>query len=223
MKSNQKIAAIIGAATLASVATFAQPILSTTYATKDVAGCGLVFSETPVVKSKVEFDSEQNYASFEQTNFATQGKEREFFYNRAAIGTAYTMPQATIALEASTVNVGGIGRSNELWAKMTANLPLKPSIAVSSDVGAISGQYIGLSASKSAKLGSLDVAVEGEIGFNDHYSTSISAWSHARLDVSATKQITPHISVSGMARFQKSLNPAFKDTQMYSLNAAYKF
>jgi len=218
MKSLQ---AIIAATALASSTLLAQPSITTQYATNDVAGAGFVFSETPVAKTKVTLENNHGYVNFQQV--ARTNAPRKFFYNVAGIGTSYDLPKANVAIEFDTVNVGGFGRTNELWMKATAKAPLSPALEYICDSGADSGQYAALSISKNGKVGDVNFGVEAAVGYNHNLSRDMSGFSHARLDLTASKQVTPHLSVEATARLQKAISKLFTEEQMYQASATYKF
>lgn len=217
MKKTMTLAMIALSGALVS----AQPSITTKIATKDVASVGAVFSETPVLKTKVALDGTNGYVSFEQVR--QLNSPSKFFYDYAAMGTSYDTTHANFAAEVSSVNVAGFGRINELWTKATLKAPLSPSLEYACDVGAESGHTFAASVSSSRQVGETTIGLEAAIGYNHHLSTDSSAFSHTRLDVTVSRPITQKLSVSAMARLQKSLHAMTKDAQMYQLSAMYKF
>jgi len=211
-------------AAMLPLAAIAQPTVTTSISieSKDVMSRGFVLSEDPFIKPQVMLSTKNgSYAYMNQKNNLAQGGADRGTY--IAAGRTLAIPNGNLTVEVGQLSLPNGWKIPELYTATTFKLPLNPTVEAVVSGGDFPGNYFSLGGSKRKQLGDATLTLAGKVGYNDHYGTNFSGFSHATIDatvaVPVAKDVTASVGFRQLYGFKKSV----PTDNAVSMKVTYKF
>ncbi len=201
--------------------------LSTEVWSQDVMNRGFVLSTDPYFKPEATINSPIGYAYVnEKFDLAKSATDRGSYI---AAGTNFSLPANIISPKSNLdVEVGQLAQPNgkrcpELYTNLVVSAPLKPSFEAVVGGKDFPGKYFSAGISKTKTFGDTTASLAAKIGYNDHYGSNYSAFSHATIDASVSQQIAKNATISAGVRAQIGIKDHAQTTQAYFVKTAHNF
>ena len=185
---------------------------------------GFTFSETPVIQTTVI----ANQGDVSVIGFANvDAQTREL--TEADVTLEYTKPigkNATLSLGYTYLGLPttDFKKTQEVYAGITIENSLKPTLRVFHDFDKGKGTYTEFSLSKEFNIGSQPISVSTTLGHNDHYFREGSGFSQLELNINAPIQLGKNTTIFPKIKYSKSLCPEdFKTQLQYGVGVEFTF
>ena len=185
---------------------------------------GTTISETPVIQPTLS----ATYRTFSLVglgNFDTQTGN----FSEADLTLDFTKPLS----ENVTLSIGYTlltfpntqsEKTQEVYAVVTLDKPLKPTIRAYHDFDEGKGIYGELFCGHDFNLGKIGISIAGILGYNGHYFREDSGLSHLELRLSAPIRLGSSIILTPMVNYSKSLDkPSFQDELYGGISLNFSF